>query len=128
MGYYSDIRGAITFEPPLNNKELKALPPATEGLFGFVEEQDIRETDEGLLSVRSSCTIACRYEDSVKTYTAEEDLAALVRLLPGRTFSGEIRIEGAEQGDIQRLFVLDGEVVVWRAVLTWPDGSVEKAQ
>lgn len=125
MGYYSTFSGAITFDPPVRGEELENAPSPPEGLFVLKVDTQEEPHPEGTLIKKFSERIEPRWVDQVKAYSVASDLEAVVKLLPGRTFKGEFRIEGEEVGDVRRVFIDDGKVVEWKAELIWPDGARE---
>src|SRR4051812_16240713 len=122
MGYYSTVSGEITFAPPLTWAEIQAAENPNTSLFALRIDEEQEDTPGGVFVRKTASTIYPRYREEVKAYTVEADLEAVLRVTPGRTFVGEFRVTGAD-GDVQRAFIEDGRVVVWDAVLLWPDGS-----
>src|ERR1035437_7331797 len=112
MGYFSYVRGSISFNPPLTHKEIQEITNMaidTNWLFEFDIEIRAKDTEEGELRYSVCNSIRCKYEDPVKGYTMVDDLKILVRRIPSpRSFTGEFRIEGEESGDIWRLRVVNG--------------------
>ena len=127
VGYMSTVRGAIVFDPPMTHEEVESMYDIDEDcLFRFRVFETETPVTGGLLKSKGCCVIEPRWEDEVKAYTVKDDLAGLVDFLPGRTFTGEFRIEGEENGDIRRVFVDEsGTVVEWYPAITWPDGTEE---
>ena len=130
MGYYSYVRGSISFDPPLTHKEIQEIQNMASDsnwVFELDIEIRVRDTEEGELSYSTCNSIQSASEDQIKAYDAVEDLKTLVRRIPSpRTFNGEFRIEGEESGDIWRLRVVNGTVVEERAMVVWPDGTEAK--
>lgn len=125
MGYRSDMSGEISFSPPASWQELRSFARSDQCLFQFDIDEETVDTPEGELTRKTASRIVPRWESEVKAYTVAEDLNTFIDALPGRTFRGEIRIEGEESGDIRRAFIKDGVVVIWQARLLWPDGTTE---
>jgi hypothetical protein len=128
MGYYSTVRGEVVFDPPMTYEEVESADDINGNcIFRFRVNETETPVAGGLLKSKSCCVIEPRWEDEVRAYTVKADLARLVSVLPGRTFTGEFRIEGEENGDIRRVFIdKDGQIVEWYPTLTWPDGRIEE--
>jgi hypothetical protein len=111
----------------MTHEEVESMSDIDEDcLFRFQVFETETPVTGGLLKSKGCCVIEPRWGDEVKAYTVKADLAGLVDFLPGRTFTGEFRIEGEENGDIRRVFVDEsGTVVEWYPTLTWPDGRTE---
>jgi hypothetical protein len=123
MGYISQIEGRITFEPPLNNKELLELDYFPAEIFGLEIHEEYVTLDEGDLTKRSSGAIIIQRGEG-KLYNIVEELKTLASLLVGRQFDGEFIIYGEANKDIRKLFIEDYETVTeWKIQLTWPDGT-----
>lgn len=97
MGYYSHVRGEVAVSPPL----LQLLGERDSE--GYLDRAwELRLSNDG-------ATIY-PYDDTFKAYDLEDHLGALVRDFPDHSFTGTLRVEGEEAGDIWEL-VFDGHAV-----------------
>ena len=124
MGYYSTIKGSITFEPGITLAEAKESlleqhVNSDKDTYLILEGFEDASKDE-LLNV-----ISPRWEESIKVYTLIPELKELVKSLPDRTYRGYLLIEGEGYGDGQpdlwRLKVKDGKVFEVFPELIWPE-------
>lgn len=120
MGYYSRVSGTIEFRPPVPTSHVAEKWRERTWSHGWLRPV----TSENGLPYHFD-TIEVTSDEDGKAYYLREELEELVEAL-GRTleYSGMIHVKG-EEGDQQRLYVQDGEVIEEQARLLWPDGSTE---
>ncbi len=128
MGYYSVVRGSISFTPSITYAEVKNSGYViTEARQNYVQKDlmlesfgpDSEPEDEIYVILPAS-------EDSYKAYDIVDNLKELVNLLgPDRQYKGyfEITGEGYDPGepDLWRLRVKDGKVEEVHPKLVWPE-------
>lgn len=110
MGTSYTARGDITITPPLNFAEIKKAENVAMGMlrahdvkrttpemvFDFhmplklEVENEVRETDEGLLTVTKAVSVIPAGDQISLSYDPGDLLVALQKALPGHTWSGEI--------------------------------------
>ncbi len=129
MGYLSHITGGCTIEPPLDAGELRLLPSEDYGLVRIETVEDVRVVAEGILTVRTGTRLGLAWDDAVKAYDFESDVARAVAAVTeagdGHAVNGTFRVEGEDQGDVWRLVVTGGRIARENARLVWPDGTTE---
>jgi hypothetical protein len=133
MGYYSQCRGEITFNPPLTWAEIKDSKFLNPTLFYDIEievEEQSRDTEDGVVLSRVGRKLVTP-EDDHKFYDIKdrfEEFAEEFDLGNGRA-SGYIVRVGEESGDVERYsFDQEGLLKSESAHLVWADGSlVDKA-
>lgn len=136
MGYDSHMSGEITIEPPLNWTEYQAagrFRRTADGGDGRdtwlhlpLQEQPV-ETDDGTLVRKFADRIEPRTDEPVRRAEQgmSDDLAVLVDMFPGHTFTGHLYRAGVRQGDVQRYWVGDDQAVCTEhARLAWVDGTI----
>lgn len=132
MGYTSSLRGELTIEPPLRWAEYKDSPWAGraraqanhKGLC-LVETTETVVTDDGPLERHMAVRVEGAWATPEKLYDIVEELQELVDAHPDHEFTGELRGEGNDFGDIWLLRVnADRKVERVLPTITWPDGSV----
>ncbi len=131
MGYLTTVTGRLNITPPLTAKELRDLPDDFGVLAVYVETAE-RDTDDGVLTVRTGTAVVPAYEDSVKAYEWHENVTRAVEAVTaagaGHAVAGVLYVAGEDQGNVQRAVVTGSVVVFEKARLVWPDGAdVEKA-
>lgn len=129
MGYNTNFTGEITITPPLPwsaIKDSRYLPGDASRDLMFDIAEETTETAEGTLVRREATAVVPVFEDPYKGYDIVEHLQDIVdRYGAGHEFSGHIRAEGDDAGDIWRLAVVDGHAVRIQARIIWPDGTEE---
>lgn len=134
MSYDSRIRGGISFEPPLNYREIRkweetavpsSLPSRSrrkslyqrECSIKLVRDSKVQTTDQGRVEVITAASI----EPANGATYLQDDLTRFVELFgEGRCFdSGTFDVAGERNGDVWRLKVENGEVVRQDATLVW---------
>jgi hypothetical protein len=110
MGYYTRFSGWLEIVPPLTPDEVEQRIPAQvfDGLTVWINADGTRVEP---------------YDDSVKAYEIEDELAKIVDAFPDRSFTGWIQGVGEEQPDIWRIGVVEGMVRREKAIMRWPDGT-----
>lgn len=134
MGYDSTLAGELRIEPPLKWAQIKdsqhlGCERARENSKGvcLVERSDPVETDEGTLNRRYADSLAFAWDYPVRLYEIVDEIQALVDAYPDHEFTGELRGEGCDFGDIWLLRVNAGRRVERiLPTITWPDGTVLK--
>lgn len=130
MGYYSHLDGRIEINPPLTWSEfrdseyLRRGHEATKSITLEIEAE-VRETDEGVVTIKRAVAIVPAFDEEGKFYSVKEDLDELVghNAFATRRLTGTLVRTGAEQGDVERYTVRDGRIVTEKATLRWPDGT-----
>lgn len=130
MGYYTTYTGEITITPPLTWAEIKDSPFLPNDAFNirdlkFEVTREDRDTAEGTLIRREAIAVVPLTDDTYKGYDVVEHLQEILDAFPGHEFTGSIRAEGEEAGDIWRLDVVDGRAVKVKPRIVWPDGTEE---
>lgn len=126
MGYISTVHGEWTITPPLNGREVRAIP-RVECVRIRVNEQD-KEADEGILTIKQGVAIEPAITEG-KVYSLHDHLRQVLRAIPkDREVTGEIVRVGEENGDVERYLPDMAALVVKaeQARLSWPDGSEVK--
>lgn len=126
MGYYSSFSGSIAITPPLSWREIRDTPWIREDStadFRIEVQEEIVDTDDGQMTAKRGVAVVPWQEDPYKGYNAPTTLGEIVKAFPGHEFSGEIRVEGEDAGDIWRLVICDGKPVRENAEVVWPDGT-----
>lgn len=134
MGYDSSLAGELRIEPPLKWAEYKdsehcGYERARENGKGvqLVDRSEEVETEDGTLTRRYCDSVAFAWNYPVKLYDIVEEIQALADAYPDHEFTGELRGEGYDFGDIWLLRVNnDRKVERILPTITWPDGSVLK--
>jgi hypothetical protein len=132
VGYDSSMFGGLHVDPPLSWSEFKDSPyyPVSAARAGgksvcLVETSETVETDDGPLERRQAAEVVFAWTYPVKLYDLLDHIQALVDAHPGHEFTGMFHGEGADFGDIWRVYVnADRKVVRELPLITWPDGSV----
>lgn len=128
MGYISTVHGEWTITPPLNARELRAMPTGLQCIRIEVDEET-RETDEGQLIVQSGVEVVPAIHEG-KVYDLENELSTMLRAIPSsHKVTGEIIRVGEENGDVERYLPADPDSRALRteqARLSWPDGTEVK--
>ena len=128
MGYSSRLYGEIRISPPLKWSEFRDLDIYTnderDRLLRLRVSELTTNTEVGEVVIRTAVAIEDTLEgESRKCYSLEEELAVIAQTFPMREFSGHVIRAGEENGDIERLTIVNGRLVTEQAILTWPDGS-----
>jgi hypothetical protein len=128
MGYQTRYSGEIVITPPLKWSEMKD-DPYLDDQYGdvmiLVEEEPV-DTDEGVLVTKLGYAIVPIWEDPYKGYDIESHIQKIVSQYPTHAFSGAIRGEGEDSGDMRRYVITTGgKVEVQTAQWTWPDGTTD---
>jgi len=121
MGYEYRTNGEISIEPPLTWGEISKSPysdPDRRGLRLEIDEERV-DTPDGVLMRRTAELVAA---SDVYRGDLAADLTKLIQHFPGHTFDGWIDCYGEEPGDIQRVGVVNGQVVCQVARIVWPGG------
>jgi hypothetical protein len=130
MGYYSELKEEIYFDPPLTHKELQKLNPDffvenwKTDLKIAIEEYSV-ETEEGTLIKRTGIMLHDPMEESTKHYSFETemlDIAQKIDLSGGRARGGIVFI-GEDNNMSRHFFDKDGKYKWERARIVWEDGS-----
>ena len=128
MGYLSSINGRIDIDPPLNAAEYRTLIGGPD--FGSVKvetNETSRDTDDGTLLVLTGTAIVPAWDDDMKAYefvaNVKGAVATLAEIGTGRRLNGVLVRAGEDQGDVERVRVVDNVCHVEMASLTWPDGA-----
>lgn len=118
MGYYSKVKGGISFSPKLRISEARANPVIAKYLEDSEEYPDIvlYSFYGGSLDTIEGVT-----QDSFKAYFVEENLKELVAALGDRAYTGRLEIYGEDDGDITGLRVKNGVVEQIEPKLVWPE-------
>jgi hypothetical protein len=128
MGYYSTLSGRIQIKPPLRWAEFKDSDLFTRDnpvALTFDVDIDLTDTDTGVTEVRTAVAVVPAWEGQAKYYDLEVDLRAFLTAFgKGRTFVGHLVRSGEEQGDVERYSFTANGLLVEKAELRWPDGSV----
>jgi hypothetical protein len=122
MGYYSTLQGKITITPPLTHAELRDTDPIMVYRHRSVYVRvttTVEESADGTIT-RTTGTCVVPSDESAKFYELSEDLRSLVAAFPGHNWDGYIERHGEEAGDLERLYVRDGQVVSVVPTITWP--------
>ncbi len=128
MGYYSVVKGSITFNPPITYAEVRNSGfVITEARQNYVAKDIMLDSfgpnsepeDEIYIILPAS-------EDSYKVYDIVDDLKELVNILgQDREYQGHFEITGegydSSKPDIWRLRVKDGKVEKVHPKLVWPE-------
>ena len=127
MGYYTQVTGQITIDPPLRWVDVKDspfLPEACDRDVALVIQRDIVQTDDGTLNHLSAVAIERATDDSYRTYSIEAHLQELLdQWGDGRSFDGYLEGHGEDNEDIWRLYVRDGKAIKAKVQLVWPEGT-----
>lgn len=126
MGYLSTVTGRIAITPPIPLRDV--------ALSAFINSSDVKydietaeeEVSEGTLVRRRVVAIVPFTDDRFTAYDLVQHLTDAVRevAVHGSECTGWLIRKGEQQGDIERLRIADGRVVVEKARLIWPDGTV----
>lgn len=134
MGYSERVDGEIMFHPPLTWKQIKESgfwrDPEMERRGNWRERyqrnlrleltEKVAETDTGLTKVVEAFRLVPTEKDEQSAGRLMTDLKEFVaKYGEGRSFSGEIEVQGEENGDVWKARVERGETVEIRAVLVW---------
>lgn len=149
---YTTLDGEIHLTPALNWAEIQKLRAAlaakvlaggnkwdkqlVEGpdwdpksYFGFgpTVEETSRETDDGILQVRSASVLEFREESgSLARSVYTDEVVRIVRAtFPNHIMQGELLLIGEDYQDIHKIIAADGEITVvkGKVVVNWADGS-----
>lgn len=125
MGYISTVHGEWTITPPLNARELRAIPYVE--CVAIRREESERETDEGVLTVMQGVAVEPAISEG-KVYELHNHLQQVLNAISGdHKVTGEIVRVGERNGDVERFLPRpDGKVKAEQAHLSWPDGSEVK--
>lgn len=126
MGYYTTFDGRIEIDPPLTWEEIRETPWADAE--GFPElrievEEETVTTEVGEATLKKGVAVVPAQEDPYKGYSILSTLKEILAAFPDHAFSGEIRAEGEEAGDIWRMRIVNGKAIREDAQVTWPDGT-----
>lgn len=128
MGYYSSLDGRIEIDPPLPWSAVAETDYVGDvgALRGVWFELDVKsrwEGDDEIVTRRAVAVVG--EEERRKHYELEEHLREIAELIgPDRDTPGWLVREGEEQGDIQRYGIRHGKLIVEKAEVRWPDGSL----
>ncbi len=131
MGYYSRYIGSIDIYPPIPASEIidTSFIASGSGRDFRVPVKDVMLIPSGSdidFPGSSYAAIAPTMKDEYKGYNMAEDIQKIVDTYgEGRSFTGFIRAEGEEAGDIRRYSVIDGKVVVETAVTIWRQDLID---
>jgi hypothetical protein len=117
MGYYSRVRGQITFSPAASEVEVYTNKVLRKYIEATDDWPDLRLTGGNDFYE----VVECVTTDQFKAYDVEENLEEIVAALPGRVFGGRLEIYGEEEGDIWGLRVKNGKVEQIEPTLVWPE-------
>lgn len=133
MGYYTNIHGQITIDPPIPWGEVRDsaflrgedgwLSDPNFSLALRIDEEEV-ETAEGTLVRRLADAVEPIKDESYKT-GGEDCKASLQCILngwgEGRMFTGRLEGYGEDNDDMWRLYVVDGKAVLERPRIMWSD-------
>jgi hypothetical protein len=128
MGYLTSYSGEITITPPIPHARVKGSPflvSDDDDGFGdhavkFSIDVDIRDTDEGTLTVRRAVALVPIMEDRYKGYDILEDVQKAIDAYPEHEFTGRLDCEGTDSLDVWRLEVHDRTAVKVVPRIVWP--------
>jgi hypothetical protein len=128
MGYYSSLEGRITIDPPLPWSAVAETDYVGDlgALRGVWFELDVKSRWEGDDEIVTRTAVAVvGPEESRKHYELENHLREIAALIgPDRDAVGWLVREGEEQGDVARYGIRRGKLVVEKAEVRWPDGTL----
>ena len=113
MGYYTSFE--LTYEGATEAEVVAALREEV----AYLGHRFLEGLCPTCGQARPSMTLDRIFEETMKWYSWEADLAAVSRALPGATLT--LSGEGEEQGDVWRAVAKDGEVTVRRARLVFDE-------
>lgn len=127
MGYYSRLSGELVATIPLQWNECRdtewANPRNADLCLKFDEDSEVREIDEGAVTIRTVRAIVPRYSDG-KLYGIERELARLAEKFGAtHTFTGYLVRTGEDNGDVERYWIEGTTAHSECARLSWPDGT-----
>src|ERR1700722_5837598 len=131
MGYLSRFSGEIKIEPPIYWSKYKISKYLnTDDNFGYTSivfrvstlQQD---TEYGEAITRKAIALVPVREEAYKGYDILSEINDVINSFPGHIFTGEIRAEGEDTGDIRRYVIVDNKVKEMKAEIIWPDGIKE---
>jgi hypothetical protein len=131
MGYTSRTEGSIKIDPPITAKELREhkelLSSRDREKDAFLQMRKYVElTDEGENVKLYSNEIVTHYpSESVKRYSLEDDLKAIVAAFPDRTYTGRIVVTG-EDAEMWAYEIRDGKVKELHPKITWDDDETSE--
>ena len=127
MGYESRVTGRITITPPVPIRVVKDSPALNRAAdVRYEVDTTSEEVADGTLIKEHVVAIVAANTDWCKAYDLEQHLRDTVAEVHGyeSVCSGALIRTGAEPGDVERYRIADGRVVVEKAELRWPDGTV----
>lgn len=123
MGYYSNLRGGWVVRPALTWVDLKDNLGLTEEgrrtVWLQMAEVEI-EQEDGVLHTKECHNVAV-YEDSVKAYDTEAEVKEIAEAFPDHEFAGYLEVEGEENTDMWRMYIVKGKAIKHSVRAMWPD-------
>lgn len=126
MGYYSSLRGELTFDPPIiSGADVAALSD-----YGYLRVETVKAiVTVGTQTTHTGVAVTTGVEFDVserKVHNLESEVRAFVSSVDSRnltTVNGTIEVFGEDSTDIWRLIVENSVVRREEAEVRWPDGS-----
>jgi hypothetical protein len=124
MGAYdSKVAGKLHIEPPLNDREIRALHLGTHHSIVLSVKTREEELDDGRMVVSHTASqVRPMHQGWSSFYTLKDDTTVLVSRVTGfgKTVFGRFIRMGIDSGDIEVISVKDGQVTSEQAQLVIP--------
>jgi hypothetical protein len=124
MGYYSHLRGGWAVHPPLKWSEIEPHVELTEAgrrtVWLQVEEKK-EDHEEGVLITKVCHHVAVYEGESIKAYDTEQEVREIAEAFPDHEFRGYMQVEGEENGDMWRMYIVKGKAIKHTVEALWPD-------
>lgn len=122
MGYNTRVTGEMRIDPPLTAAEVREWEAINRhpDVKLRVEESTVI-VDEGELIKRTAAALVPAWEEPFKAYSLEGDVQTFLNLFGVERLSGYFECSGEEDGDLWRLYIVDGKSTKVEPQIVWPN-------